>query len=85
MPARTRRGTVASSTVPQAWHSPHRPTHFGACQPHSVHRNAAVDFAMAAPYRHPPTFAPAPAATHNAPATSHRDVAPLRSRHKLNG
>jgi len=22
-----------------------------ACQPHSVHRKAAVDFAMAAPYR----------------------------------
>ena len=46
MPARTSRGTAASATVPQAWHSPHRPTHFGACQPHSLHRNAAVDFAM---------------------------------------
>jgi hypothetical protein len=42
--------------VPHAWHSPHRPTHFGACQPHSVHRKAAVDFAMAAPYRQVPTF-----------------------------
>ncbi len=49
MPARTSRGTAASATVPQAWHSPHRPTHFGACQPHSLHRNAAVDFAMPAP------------------------------------
>jgi hypothetical protein len=42
--------------VPHAWHSPHRPTHFAACQPHSVHRKAAVDFAMAAPYRQAPTF-----------------------------
>jgi len=23
-------------TVPQAWHSPHRPLHFADCQPHSV-------------------------------------------------
>src|ERR1700759_4957102 len=56
MPARPSRGTDASSTVPQAWPSPHRPTHFAVCQPHSVHRKAAVDFAMAAPYRPPPTF-----------------------------
>src|ERR1700733_3835714 len=46
MPARPSRGTAASATVPQAWHSPHRPTHLGACQPHSLQRNAAVDFAM---------------------------------------
>jgi hypothetical protein len=51
MPARTSRGTAASATVPQAWHSPHRPTHLGACQPHSLQRNAAVDFAMPATYR----------------------------------
>jgi hypothetical protein len=25
-------------TVPQAWHSPHRPLHLADCQPHSVHR-----------------------------------------------
>src|SRR3984957_20958037 len=56
MPARTSRGTAASATVPQAWHSPHRPTHLGACQPHSLHRNAAVDFAMPAHYRRGPTF-----------------------------
>ncbi|BDZ62552.1 hypothetical protein GCM10025873_23430 [Demequina sediminis] len=28
----------ASITVPHAWHSPHRPTHFTAVQPHSVQR-----------------------------------------------
>src|ERR1700722_3721889 len=56
MPARTSRGTAASDTVPQAWHSPHRPTHLGACQPHSLHRNAAVDFAMPEPYRRGLTF-----------------------------
>ena len=38
MPARTRRGTPVSSTVPQAWHSPHLPTHLIVCQPHSAHR-----------------------------------------------
>ena len=27
-----------SATLPHAWHSPHRPTHFTACQPHSEHR-----------------------------------------------
>ncbi len=43
----------ASSTVPQAWHSPHRPTHFADVQPHSrqrwLRRGAVVFFdAMAA-------------------------------------
>ena len=28
----------ASSTVPHAWHSPQRPTHFTVVQPHSVQR-----------------------------------------------
>ena len=29
---------LASTTVPHAWHSPHRPTHLTAVQPHSVQR-----------------------------------------------
>jgi hypothetical protein len=57
-PAKTRRSPAcagaaapASCTVPHAWHSPHRPAHLVARQPHSVHRNAlaaapADDFAM---------------------------------------
>jgi hypothetical protein len=28
----------ASSTVPQAWHSPHRPTHLPVSHPHSAQR-----------------------------------------------
>ena len=32
----------ASATVPQAWHSPHRPTHFALVQPHSLQRYARV-------------------------------------------
>ncbi len=28
------------STVPHAWHSPHRPAHLADCQPHSPHRYA---------------------------------------------
>jgi len=31
-------GAPASATVPQAWHSPHRPTHFAVSQPQSLHR-----------------------------------------------
>jgi hypothetical protein len=31
-----------SETLPHAWHSPQRPTHLGACHPHSEQRNAAV-------------------------------------------
>lgn len=31
-------GAPYSSTVPQAWHSGQRPSHFAVCQPHSVHR-----------------------------------------------
>jgi hypothetical protein len=44
-------GTTASWTVPQAWHSPHRPVHLADCQPHSVQRKAdpADDLAIAAP------------------------------------
>ena len=33
-------GPVSSSTEPHAWHSPQRPTHLVAVQPHSVQRNA---------------------------------------------
>ncbi len=29
-------GADFSTTVPQAWHSPQRPTHFTASQPHSL-------------------------------------------------
>ena len=32
------RAAPASPTVPQAWHSPQRPTHLAAVQPHSVQR-----------------------------------------------
>ena len=31
-------GAAASATDPHAWHSPHRPTHLAASQPHSVQR-----------------------------------------------
>src|SRR5690606_12451321 len=31
-----------SSTVPHAWHSPHRPTHLTVVQPHSAHRYAGL-------------------------------------------
>ena len=34
---RSRAGTLASTTVPHCWHSPHRPAHFVLCQPHSEH------------------------------------------------
>src|ERR1700685_3277505 len=88
MPAPTRRRQAASATVPQAWHSPHRPTHLGACQPHSLQRNAAVDFAMTAPYRRgttfdcPPARPPGPTtrpdATRPAPSAPPSDAAPAR-------
>jgi len=29
---------AASATLPHVWHSPHRPTHLAASQPHSEHR-----------------------------------------------
>ena len=31
-------GAAASATEPHAWHSPQRPTHLAASQPHSVQR-----------------------------------------------
>ena len=31
-----------SVTDPQAWHSPHRPTHLTVVHPHSVHRYAGL-------------------------------------------
>ena len=34
-------GAVVSATVPQAWHSPHRPTHLAVSQPHSAHRKVS--------------------------------------------
>src|SRR4029077_18454619 len=48
--ARASRGRATSCTVPQAWHSPHRPAHLADCQPHSVQRKPYVppdDLAMA--------------------------------------
>ncbi len=47
------RGAPSSSTVPQAWHSPHRPTHLPVAQPHSVQRNdgRGAALAVAAPER----------------------------------
>ncbi|CAB4762896.1 unannotated protein [freshwater metagenome] len=40
-------GADISSTVPQAWHSPHLPTHFVALQPHSTHLNGSFAGALA--------------------------------------
>jgi hypothetical protein len=39
---------LAWATVPQLWHSPHRPAHFLLCQPHSEHwySVATADFPM---------------------------------------
>ena len=34
-------GAAISSTLPQAWHSPQRPTHFWDVQPHSAQRNGS--------------------------------------------
>ena len=34
-------GAAASATEPQAWHSPQRPTHLAASQPHSEQRKLA--------------------------------------------
>ena len=31
-------GPASSATVPQAWHSPHRPTHLAVVHPHSAQR-----------------------------------------------
>ena len=36
-PGRAIAGTRISVTVPQPWHSPHRPAHFVLRQPHSEH------------------------------------------------
>ena len=50
VPGRADRRRAASWTVPQAWHSPHRPAHLADCQPHSVQRKPDVpadDLAMA--------------------------------------
>src|SRR4051812_42412398 len=54
-PARTAAtGTPRSTTVPQAWHSAQRPTHFTLVQPHSVQANDDVGRAMGSAYvRHP--------------------------------
>src|SRR3954452_16271408 len=44
-----RTGTsTTSSTVPQAWHSPHRPTHLGVTQPHSPQRYAGLGLPLRA-------------------------------------
>ena len=34
-------GAASSSTVPHAWHSPQRPTHFCELHPHSKQRNGS--------------------------------------------
>ena len=40
-------GVARSITVPQAWHSPQRPTHFAASHPHSLQwYGAGVTFAF---------------------------------------
>ena len=48
-------GAPVSATVPQAWHSPQRPTHFAVVHPHSPQRKPGVRrvvvlVAMARPY-----------------------------------
>ena len=45
-------GAETSSTLPQVWHSPQRPTHLAVVQPHSAQRNGsfAGAFAMEADY-----------------------------------
>ena len=40
-------GAAISSTVPHAWHSPQRPTHLVAVQPHSTQRNGSFAGALA--------------------------------------
>jgi len=46
-------GAAASATEPQAWHSPHRPTHLAVSQPHSVQRKAGREgFVMAGTLGH---------------------------------
>jgi hypothetical protein len=53
----------ASVTLPQAWHSPQRPAHFGARHPHSEHSYIVVtaDLPMAGTVA-PATDTPPPAA-----------------------
>jgi hypothetical protein len=52
-------GAATSSTTPQAWHSPHLPTHLVVLHPHSEQRNGslvgAAFFAMPEGYMQPPT------------------------------
>ena len=40
-------GAAISSTVPHAWLSPQRPTHFVALQPHSTQRKGSFAGALA--------------------------------------
>ena len=40
-------GAAISSTLPQAWHSPHLPTHLFALQPHSTQRKGSFAGALA--------------------------------------
>ncbi|GAA1757833.1 hypothetical protein GCM10009810_16620 [Nostocoides vanveenii] len=42
-------GAPTSATVPHAWHSPHRPTHLGPLQPHSLHRKVMLRTVFAMP------------------------------------
>src|SRR5581483_6886258 len=88
-------GAPTSATDPHVWHSPHRPTHLAASQPHSPQRNIAlVRFAVAmrSPYGSVPTLLrsdsnsgrPAlvrgPEPTHNGSAAGDRCDAQRRDR-----
>jgi hypothetical protein len=46
-------GAPTSATVPQAWHSPHRPIHRAAVHPHSEHANAGFPFVLPAAFAMP--------------------------------
>jgi len=43
----SRLGAPISSTLPHAWHSPHRPTHLVDVQPHSLQRKGSLAGALA--------------------------------------
>jgi hypothetical protein len=48
-------GAPTSATVPQAWHSPHRPIQRAEVHPHSEHAYADFAFACVAAFAMAPT------------------------------
>jgi hypothetical protein len=54
-------GAARSTTVPHAWHSPQRPTHFAVSQPHSPQWYAAAAALLGAlPFAMVRTYVPTP-------------------------